>query len=312
MKKTLMLSAVLMFFFTFVIFTVSIAKQSPKDKAEGPWPVYAITFGNGEIYTSLDAETWTLRDSGIDIPLRAITFGKDMFVAVGDRGTIVTGSRDGLKWTPVKTEIASDLRSVAFAKNIFVAVGADGIVVISPDGHTWTKTALLSPGKSLDNLVFGYSQKLLEPGYFIAINEEGTIFKSYDAITWESEEMKYTRKIKCVIYADEKFIAVGTKGRIMTSEKAFGEFITWLDRYSSTFKDLSSIVYGNRLYVAVGADGEIITSPDLWKWTSVKSGTKSMLGAVAYGRGKFIAVGTDGTILSSSDGKTWSPGVIKK
>ena len=105
------------------------------------------------------------------------------------------------------------------------------------------------------------------------------------------------------------FVAVGKNGKIMTSPEGFGERIMWFDRYSVTMEHLSAITYGNDTFVAVGASGTIMISPDLWTWTTVKSGTQSWLATAVYARNKFIVVGTDGTILTSSDGKTWSHGL---
>jgi len=159
MKKTLAFSAVLLFFFTFVFCAIADAQQSQK-KGEGPWPVYAITFGDGLIYTSLDGNTWTLRNSGTNIPLHSLVFGRDKFVAVGAKGTIVTGSRDGLNWNTVSSGVVLDLWAVIFAKNIFIAVGEDGVVITSPDGVTWTKNAVLCPGQIVKNITWIQKQQI--------------------------------------------------------------------------------------------------------------------------------------------------------
>lgn len=313
MKKTLMLSAALLLFFTFVTFSSSYAQQSQKGAAEGPWPVYAIAFGNGNIYTSVDAQTWTLINSGITMPLHSLTFGNNIFVAVGAAGTIVTGSRDGLKWTPVKMEISDDLWAVTYAKNLFMAVGANGTVIMSPDGYKWTKTAALSPGQTLKNIVYGYRNDdyFRTKGYFITISDTGTIFRSHDGLTWENEHMKNASKLASVIFVNDLFVAIGTNGRVMTSPIGFGEWLTWFDRYSQTMENLYSITYGGGRYVAVGANGTIMISDDLSIWKVVESGTKTNLVAAAYGRGKFIVVGINGTIFTSSDGENWSPAIKK-
>lgn len=312
-KKAILLFSIFIVSFSLILANTSIGQDKKPVKAENPSPVYAVTFGNGAIYTSLDANTWTLRNSGTNIPLNSLTFGNDMFVAVGAEGTIVIGSKDGLNWKPIKSGLTDDLRAITFAKNIYVAVGSDGTVLTSSDGYKWTKTAVLTPGQTLKNIVYGYRNNdyFRTNGYFMTIGDDGTIFKSYDGTTWEKEHMKYANKLSSVIYVNELFIAVGTNGRIMTSPIGFGEWLTWFDRYSQTMEDLSSITYGNDTYVAVGKNGTIMISNDLSRWKIVKSGTKSHLLASAYGRGMFIVVGMDGTILTSSDGEKWSPAVKK-
>lgn len=303
MKKKVIFCLLAIIFSSF-IFTVSNAQQEQKQK-EGPWPVYAVAYGNGIIYTSIDADTWTLRNSGTNMPLHALTFGNNIFVAVGAKGTIVTGSRDGSKWTPVQSAITEDLWEIIYVKNNFIAVGSDGTVIKSPDGYKWEKTATLSPGQIMRNIAYKPDEFIVKKGYYIAISEDGNVFKSYDGVSWEKESAKYTQKLLCLIYVNDLFIAVGTGGRIVTSPIGSGEWFTWFDRYSTTMEHLIAITYGNKTYVAVGENGTIMISPDLSIWSVVDSGTKSILAATTYGRGKFIAVGPDGTILSSTDGKTW-------
>jgi photosystem II stability/assembly factor-like uncharacterized protein len=299
--------------FSLILANPGIAQDKKTAGTEPPSPVYAITFGDGLIYTSVDANTWTLRNSGIKVPLTSLTFGNNMFVAVGAKGTILNGSKDGLNWKPVKSGIPDDLWAITFANNMFVAVGANGTVIISADGLNWTKTAVLTPGKNLKNIVYGYRNDdyFRKAGYFMTISDNGTIFKSYDGATWESEHMKYASNLSCVIYVNELFIAVGKYGSVMTSPIGFGEWLTWLDRYSQTMENLHSITYGGGKYVTVGANGTIMISDDLSRWRVVNSGTKSDLCAAAYGRGKFIVVGLDGTILTSSDGENWAPAIKK-
>lgn len=299
--------------FSLILASSGISQDKKPASAEPPSPVYAITFGNGMIYTSLDANTWTLRNSGVKVPLTSLTFDNNMFVAVGAKGTILTGSKDGLNWKPVESGITDDLRAITFGNNKFVAVGADGVVITSSDGYKWTKTAVLTPGQTLKNIIYGYRNNdyFRTKGYFMTISDKGKIFKSHDGITWESEEMKFASNISSVIYVNELFIAVGKYGAVMTSPIGFGEWLSWLDRYSQTMENLYSITYGDGRYVTVGANGTIMISDDLSIWKVVDSGTKSHLSAAAYGRGKFIVVGLDGTILTSSDGETWSPAVKK-
>ncbi len=305
MKKIIIFCALAVIFSSLMAAAVN-AQQTQKGSTEGPWPVYAVAYGNGLIYTSLDAEIWTPRNSGTNMPLHALTFGNNIFVAVGEKGAIVTGTRDGLKWTPVQSEITEDLRAIIYANKTFIAVGSEGTVITSPDGYNWKKNATLSPGQALTNIAYKRDEYFIDKGYFITISEDGTIFKSYDGVTWEDLKNKDVQRTYSLIYVNNLFVAVGTNGRIMTSPIGFGEGLSWFDRYSSTMEHLLGITYGNKKYVAVGANGTIMISTDLNTWSVVESGTKSTLAATAYGRGNFIVVAKDGTILRSTDAKAWS------
>ena len=63
---------------------------------------------------------------------------KEMFVSVGQSGTIFTSS-DGISWTKRRTSGTSeDLRGITYGNGLFVTVGSSGIILTSSDGTTWT------------------------------------------------------------------------------------------------------------------------------------------------------------------------------
>jgi photosystem II stability/assembly factor-like uncharacterized protein len=138
MKKMFVLSMVIMA--VSILFAGSGLAQAPESARgydEGPWPVYAITYGRGIILTSPDSETWTVRSSGTDVPLAALAYGNERFVAVGAYGTIVT-SPDSLNWTTVRSGSQSWLAAAVRARKKFVVVGTDGTILTSPDGTSWS------------------------------------------------------------------------------------------------------------------------------------------------------------------------------
>ena len=262
---------------------------------EPAWSRFAITYGKGMILTSPDGENWTVRRTGSDVPLVAIAYGKETFVAVGNRGTIVTGPKSGATWTVRKSDVTGDLWAVTFERGIFVAVGSGGVVTTSPDGVTWTKRANLTPN-ALRDIDYGKDN-------FVSIGEAGNIFNSQDGIYWARRPTQHTDNLLGMKYALGTFVTVGGNGKVMTSSD---DGKNWTERYSGTSEDLSAVEYGNDKFVALGAYGTIIISPDGRNWTTVGSGTTSWLAAIAYAGKKFIAVGLDGTVLTSPDGTNWS------
>jgi outer membrane protein OmpA-like peptidoglycan-associated protein len=270
---------------------IALAQGSQKDAG----PMYAITYGQGIILTSPDAETWTQRYSGSNVRLADVEFAKERFVAVGGSGTIVTGSRDGTTWDIRQSGVTNDLWAVKYAKGIFVAVGSEGTVITSPDGTTWTKRANLVQ-YPLRNLCYGKDN-------FVTIGEMGSIFNSPDGIYWARRNTQHTDDLHGITYGKGIMTAIGGNGRIMTSSD---DGITWTESYSGTTQQLSAITYGNEKYVAVGANGMILTSPDSRNWTTVRSGSQSDLAAITHADKLFIAVGSDGTALESHDGTNWS------
>ena len=99
-------------------------------------------------------------------------------------------------------------------------------------------------------------------------------------------------------YLNEKFIAVGKNGSLLTSTDG----ITWDNKTSGISTDLKEISYGNGEYVAVGTDGTIISSVDTETWTS-RDGASGNLWAIDFGNGTFLTGGNN--IYRSYDGITW-------
>lgn len=82
---------------------------------------------------------WTAETSGISSTLREVCFGNNLFVAVGDSGTILT-SPDGVNWTSRTSGTIANLQSVCFGNNLFVAVGESGTILTSIQTYTRDST----------------------------------------------------------------------------------------------------------------------------------------------------------------------------
>jgi hypothetical protein len=123
-----------------------------------------LAVGNGVMLTSLDGISWTKRD--ITETLRAITWGADKFVAVGDSGTILTSS-DGLLWISRASGIGSSLYSITWNGSEFVSVGSGGTILVSADGVSWTSRPSLTSA-SLSGVAWSGAQ-------YVAVGAFGTI-----------------------------------------------------------------------------------------------------------------------------------------
>jgi hypothetical protein len=235
--------------------------------------------------------TWTLRN--LDNPLYAVTYGNGLFVAVGDRGAILT-SPDGVNWTRQTSGTSDWLKGVAYGNGLFVAVGGRGAILTSPDGVTWTAQTS-GTGNSLSGVAYG-------DGTFVAVGVGGTILTSPDGVTWTQRASGTSNWLEGVTYGDGLFVVVGLGGAILTSPDG----VTWTAQTSGTGNGLLGVTYGDGLFVAVGWNGTILTSPDGVSWTQRTSGTRNSLSGVTHGDGLFVAVGSGGAILTSPDGVTWT------
>src|SRR5205085_11180039 len=92
----------------------------------------------GNLGTSPDGVTWTLRASSSQRQWRDFAYGSGRYVGVGDSGSYVS-SVDGVAFTFGTNPAGSlaNLNGIAYGNNLFVAVGS-GSIVTTPDGVTWT------------------------------------------------------------------------------------------------------------------------------------------------------------------------------
>lgn len=273
---------------------------------------------------------WHIRSGNpvSNIPLRAVTYGNNTFVAVGF-DTVATSS-DGTTWTV--GNVPADLRGVAYGNSTFLTVGSAGVISTSPDGNSWTPRttpSVLAPsflGVGYGNGIFvlgavsglfgnlyistngitgtgitsGTLASLMGIGYgngiLVAVGDMGTILTSPDGVTWTIRKSGTTAPLNSVAYGNSTFVAVGNgSGTILSSSDG----ASWISRNPGATNWLYSVAYGNGTFVAVGSGGLILSSPDGISWTRRSSGTTTTLTGVTFGNRTFVAVGLDGTILQS-------------
>lgn len=87
------------------------------------------TTGCNTVHVSKDATTWTISKINTDNRLMDIAFG-DMFMAVGDNG-VAYSSSDGIEWKQIHTPTTNNLNSIQFSHNLYVAVGDNGTILLS-------------------------------------------------------------------------------------------------------------------------------------------------------------------------------------
>ncbi len=120
-----------------------ISWQTPTNMPSGTPPIEDVAYGNNKyvvvnglgIYYSEDADNWSA-DIGIGSTLRAVAYGYDKFVAVGNSG-VVNYSSDGVNWYSTSAG-SNNLQSVCYGNGKFVAVGNSGAIYYSSDGINWS------------------------------------------------------------------------------------------------------------------------------------------------------------------------------
>ena len=143
---------------------------------------------NGITLISTDGQFWSHVDIGTTNALRGVAFVGNMFVAVGEAGTLTT-SPDGSSWTTRSSGVTENLNATAHGNGLFLAIGENGAITRSADGATWTPAASLT--NSHHGIVFGN-------GTFVAVGSDadsanacgqGVIISSTDGLSWTNKSI---------------------------------------------------------------------------------------------------------------------------
>src|ERR1043166_7257663 len=191
--------------------------------------IYGLTFGNGRfvgvgygalipiyIITSTDGIHWTSPGAGqypTSNTLFAVTYGNGLYVAVGDKGTILS-SPDGVTWTLHSCGITKNLRAVTYTGSRFMAGGESGTMATSVDGLSWTTSQLLS--FDVNGLASGNGAVVAVGAY----NGAGRLIASTDGVVWSGTAMVTSQSMNGVGFVNDRFIALGNNGLIMQSERS--------------------------------------------------------------------------------------------
>jgi hypothetical protein len=237
-------------------------------------------------------------------PSYAVTYGQNLYVAVGASGGLIT-STDGTDWsTPSATDYipsANNLNAIAYGDGTFIAVGDNGWTVYSSDGVHWTG---VDSGITLNDL----QGVVYAADHFVAVGQNGTIITSKNGLIWlpsgyASGTMDTNDDFSSVTYGNGTFVAVGDDGN---TTFASTDAATWTQGGNGLNNSgMTGVAFGNGVFVMVDDGGNIANSADGSNWTP-QAGTGTELNGVAYGNGFFVAVGDGGVIYLSSGTNFWT------
>lgn len=266
----------------------------------------------------------------------------NIWVAVGDAGTIIRSSDSGITWTTVTSPVADALHGVSLHGNFGLAVGVSGRVLRSTNsGISWTEMT-----RPTTRILYAVS---ITDVSSIATGQEGTLLWSSDiGITWTSHTAGTASSILGVSANGMTAVGSGGQGAMVMSVSGgsswgltiIGNQLTFF--YGVSFPSPStgwtvgattspgyviakSIDGGfvwsaqtapitDQLFgvsfaamdtgTAVGGNGTIIhTVNSGTTWVNQTSGTIQTLNGVSFANTSLgIAVGAAGTILRTSSG----------
>ena len=128
---------------------------------------------DGIIYTSFNGTTWFVQSSTVASTLNHIIWDNynNRFVAVGDNGTILTGTTNGVTWTNQTSGVSTTLESVVWNNTAlqYVVVGLDNTILTSANATAWTVSATFETPPDVytiqgDDFTQGYGPEELVPG----------------------------------------------------------------------------------------------------------------------------------------------------
>jgi hypothetical protein len=133
--------------------------------------------------------------------------------------------------------------------------------------------------------------------YFKTENEENLL--SYPAYISEAGN---TRGYRDAVVYNEKFVAIGTDGRIDCIDRSGAR----IPLNSSCRYNLNCVISNDQVLIVAGDNGTILYSSDGQIFSGAESGTTRNINGIAEKNGLIVAGADNGTILISLNGRSWN------
>jgi hypothetical protein len=205
----------------------------------------------GNVLVSSNGTAWDLHATGSTNALRGLTFGKDVFVAVGNLGTVLV-SANGSIWTTGTTGVTENLGVVLFGAGLFVAGGDSGLVLTSSDGLSWTNQGKLSPN-ALTCMAYG-------AGRFVIGDSGGTVRVSRDGTAW-STSFSGPSTLTAMAYGEGEFTSADFQGLVRISPDG----TNWVLKNVNTLIRPRGMVFAKGSFTLVGELGMVLQSDPVLK-----------------------------------------------
>ena len=257
--------------------------------------LYAFVGQAGTILIGPDLDHLTKQLSGSQADLFAVAIGPESMIAAGAGGEVLF-SHDGTEWLRTTTKYPQDFTAAAYGDGIFVLGGSSETALSSKDGERWSflgeagpcVEAIVAGGIALAGDLLtktsvgggstgtGYGFPLLG----MAMCDSNLGVTGYGSTILGLDPIRYGTNFnfRAICYGRDRFVCVGTAGRIFTSSNG----AEWSEANSGTISWLYGVAASPDGFVAVGSGGTILTSADGLSWQQQSSGTKLDLNRVAW------------------------------
>jgi hypothetical protein len=264
--------------------------------------------------------TWAREDASLRNWLWDVHRAPDFYVAVGDRGNILT-SDNGARWDLELVPAAltnSILLGVGGTTNQLLAVGNKGALAYSTS--RWIDLVETNEtGVIITNRVntLGVLWESVDPppttndlqavtataNRYVVGGGRGTILTSPDGVDWTPRNSGTTNFLSSATAFPAGLVAAGENGTILVSED---DGTSWTPRDARTQKWLYRVRFLNGALVIAGEGGTLLHSPDAETWTAGNTGTDQWLNDVVWVAGRYYAAGAQGTLIVSTNLADWS------
>jgi hypothetical protein len=253
-------------------------------------PSHYVSVGDhGTILTSPNGIDWDFElipDSATNSVLLGVGGSTNLFLAVGNQGTILWATNVFL-WNALSpAPTANDLQGVCHDGSRFILSGGNGTILTSHTGTNWTSRS--TPTTSFLMSVANF------PGGLVAVGEHGTILTSGDGGTnWTAQISGTTNWLMQVRWLNDRLLAVGASGTLLTSFDG----AQWSTNATGTSAWLNAADYTDGAWFVVGNQGTVLGSQDTTNWMSFGTITRKSLYGVTIHSGQLVTVGTEGVVI---------------
>jgi hypothetical protein len=256
----------------------------------GAYAAQAFQSANGVDWALVPSLSYASNDF-----VRAI-YAQGRWLVMESRGRPNT-STDLNNWTRGDSGLVPYVHGAAYANGYFFLLGDSGVMNVSEDGINWSGAFYNGAvSRSLYGITYG-------AGRYIVVASKGNIISSSgDPSIWRAVASPTTGRLEDVVFANDRFVAVGESGTIMVSTDG----LNWFNQTRGPNHDLDGLAVANGLAVAVGKNGTILSSTDGSSWTQAEAAALDVgLHGVAFGQNKWVAVGDSTNIFVSTNGLDW-------
>lgn len=164
-----------------------------------------------DIFYSEDGVLWTMIPLLISSKYFDIAYNGKTYVAVGE--SFAATSSNGVDWKEIV--FLSGFGAITWTDSLFVGIFYDN-AYISQDGENWEMYKIYEDSNNIHTRSFVDNSIVWTGDLLVAVTYK-RIYTSQDAITWNL--VKDSVKLNDLCFSDDKFVAVGDSGRILTSPR---------------------------------------------------------------------------------------------